>query len=611
MILFSAELAKKTEASPLNSTPSNGAPRTYNVYEIYTGPRPVNTYWTEWGGEHDNAEAPQAELYFSRYLTQVVTREELYNNEASFVYYIEDGYVYFNIPKHPWLYAESQTALREIIAFLSGPPRPDNPSDDTVDGRRREVRLETPSVTVKISDVISGLVKYSTFSFSLFNDDGRFDDMDSVNFFNSPAYLRKSRADIPSAKDFIPLRAGLVEDITVSDKSIVINCADKFRSLEEPVCEITAAGMLPEFDDPQKRDGLIGKELPVLYGQGEIALTEIGKVKNGSTKVTTYRYIILCGYVRSIDGLYTGEDEAVEAFEETNGVITVNVPEGGKEAKYALVSGYERNRIGEIITDLIERRSGVAFGPSAWDKEEAERYISVSAPVNILFKSGTVKSAITEVLKSDMAFLIQKNDGRFTLRRWGGAYQAYTVPSWMITQQPSKDFKDAQAHYFSSCLIKYNLNPRSGEHGNQAVYTDNEAEAEALYNKAYRAVYETRLTGEEDALDLAERLGRRFSFIRETVKLAVGADTGAYNILDTVYLDVSVNGRRYSKNTEWVIKELDPAQDKLVLESADKSTAWEVDGLFADTDESEYEYEFDGGTPVTDDYELMIDGGGV
>jgi hypothetical protein len=181
----------------------------------------------------------------------------------------------------------------------------------------------------------------------------------------------------------------------------------------------------------------------------------------------------------------------------------------------------------------------------------------------------------------------------------------------MITQQPAKEFRDAQAHYFSSCLIKYGLNPRTGEHGNQAAYTDNEAEAEALYSKAYRATYETRLTGGDDALELAERLGRRFSFIRETVKLAVGADTGAYNILDTVFLDVSVNGRRYSKNTEWIIKELDPAQDKLVLESAGGASDWEVDGLFADTDDGEYEYEFDGGTPGTADYDLILDGGGV
>jgi hypothetical protein len=228
-----------------------------------------------------------------------------------------------------------------------------------------------------------------------------------------------------------------------------------------------------------------------------------------------------------------------------------------------------------------------------------------------LLKSGTVKSAVAEILKSDMAFLIQKNDGRFTLRSWGRVYGAHTVPSWAITRQPVKNFKDAQANYFSSCLIKYGLNTRTGEHMNQAAYTGNEAEAESLYSKACRAEYETRLTSGDDALALAERLGRRFSFLKETVNLAVGVDTSAWNILDTVYLDVEVNGRRYSNNTAWIIKELDPAQDKLALESHGGAGTWEVDGLFAGSGEDEYEYAVDGGSPEGGGYELVLDGGGV
>jgi hypothetical protein len=371
VIIFAAELSKKTGVNPVSSTPSNGAPRIYNVYELCTGPVPEDSYWTGWGGWYDNIDARQVEIYFSRYLVQVFTMDEVCRDD--YTYYAEGGYVYFNLPKHPWLYTESQAALREINAFLSGPPRPDDPSDDTIDGARREVRLETPSVSVKLSDVISGLVKYSTFSFTLFNDDGRFDNFDSLNFFNSPAYIKKSWVENPVGNDFIPIRSGLVEDISVNDRTIVINCADKFRSLEEPVCRIITKEMFP-YD----KDGVTGKEMPVLYGRGEIALTEIEKTVNGAA--AAYKYVILCEYVEAVINLYTDEGEVIpdEGYTVTDGVITLEVPGGGKAAKYALISGYGGNTVGRIIVDLIEKKSGITWGPSAWDQEEVENYFEDS-----------------------------------------------------------------------------------------------------------------------------------------------------------------------------------------------------------------------------------------
>ena len=173
-----------------------------------------------------------------------------------------------------------------------------------------------------------------------------------------------------------------------------------------------------------------------------------------------------------------------------------------------------------------------------------------------------------------------------------------------------KDFEDAQANYFSACIVKYNQNTRTGTHGAYEPFTGNEAEVESLYSKTRRVEYDTRLTGGTYALDLAARLGDRFSFLKETVKLAVGADTSSYNILDTVHLDVEVNGRRYSDTTDWIIKELDPAQDKLTLEASGSSGAWDVDALSAGSSESEYGYDFDG-EGADGGYALILDGGGA
>jgi hypothetical protein len=59
----------------------------------------------------------------------------------------------------------------------------------------------------------------------------------------------------------------------------------------------------------------------------------------------------------------------------------------------------------------------------------------------------------------------------------------------------------------------------------------------------------------------------RFSTMKDTVRVSVGADTSRFNLLDTVNMKIAVNGRKYSNNETWIIKEIDPARDRLVLEA--------------------------------------------
>jgi hypothetical protein len=87
-----------------------------------------------------------------------------------------------------------------------------------------------------------------------------------------------------------------------------------------------------------------------------------------------------------------------------------------------------------------------------------------------------------------------------------------------------------------------------------------------MYNKLVRKEFETYLTTDTDAYNLGEKLSDRFSVLREIVQVGVGYDTSEINLLDTVELELNINGRIFSKYTTWIVKEIDPAQDILVLE---------------------------------------------
>jgi hypothetical protein len=565
-VVFMAELSLKTSYPPEGATPSNSVSRQYNIYELYVGKHPTNTYWTNWGGWYDNPISNKVEIYFGTFLVPVASMNDLKTTVNAI--FIDGGYAYINLPKHPWLYASSKTMLRVTRGYLSAPPDPLHPDNLIINDAVLECRLETPSVNSKLSDALAGLVKYSSFNFVLINNDGKFDAAATEDYFNSPAYIYKAWKDKPEYTDFIPLRYGIIESVSSSDTTFSIDCADKHRTLEEDVCRKIDADTFPIPVNTE----VYGKELPVVYGTVEIELISLSEKEDKDTPLSERKYIAAENTV-AVLGIYDKDDKAVSGYsvDYTTGVITVteNDKNKVKEAKWARISGYSERRIGMIITDIIERKASLAYNNTNYDIAEANLYRNTSPEINIALKSGNVRSAINEILKSDMAFLIQKNDGRFTLRRWGTQYAVHSIPSFMITQKIERDFKEAAQRYFSSCIVSYEYNERTKTHERSFVYSDMEEKAEEYYHKLKTETFETRLTAESNARTLALRVSTRFSIVRDTVKLAIGMDTSDWNLLDTVNMEMTVNGRTYSTHNKWIIKELDNAQDKLTLEALD------------------------------------------
>ena len=46
-----------------------------------------------------------------------------------------------------------------------------------------------------------------------------------------------------------------------------------------------------------------------------------------------------------------------------------------------------------------------------------------------------------------MAYFIQQNDGKFTIRKYGESYREHYIVSWIITKQPEKDYKTMEIFF--------------------------------------------------------------------------------------------------------------------------------------------------------------------
>ena len=169
MINFLAEISKRA-MFPVNPTPSNGVRRQYNVYQLDTGPLPEDSYWPAWGGYDDRNFSERIELYYSKFLGPVNSLHDLQSSPYS--YYLEDKTVYINIPIHPWIYGGYSQGVEDVYPYLSFALNENDPTELTLIGKTAHTKLAVPSINVKLSENISGVVLSQGFSLTLANEDG-------------------------------------------------------------------------------------------------------------------------------------------------------------------------------------------------------------------------------------------------------------------------------------------------------------------------------------------------------------------------------------------------------------------------------------------------------
>lgn len=557
---YLAEINARAAYKPVIATPVDWISRRYDVYYITLFKTRGETYWTAWGGSYDTLETSRVEIYITDWLQKAANFDDM--ADTPFLCFIDEGRLYFNAPKHPWLYNLFELQLVRATGFLHTAKNSENPSDCYIENDYLPALLDKPSDDRKLSDPLHNAQLYLTFSITIEND-GRFDLIDPAMYFNGPARLYKTTKDNPRYEDFVLIRTGNVENVSADDKKVTFSCAESFRALTQNAC-----GTLEKdgFDKPLI-DGAEGKSLPMVFGTVEIALIKVYEYPDPDppeedaegNKIEGDAEYVCAEYTLSVQGVYDGDGAAL-AFTRNGLIITAS-----KKASYAKITGYAENRIGYIVTQIIERRAGIRYIPTFWDIAETNLYRDASPRLDIAITGGTVRSAVDSVIKSDLVFLVQKNNALFTLRSRDRQYAVHSFESWTITQQPKMNWNDAQKYFFSSCVVKFRKNARTGEFLDQYFNADFENGAEERYNKKAAAEFETCLSNAADAKVLGDRLAERFTTLRAQMTIGVGKDTSGINLLDTVLIAPEVNGRTYSENNRWRVTGINPAQDTMTL----------------------------------------------
>jgi len=647
MVNFLAELSIRFDHE-IHLTPSNAVSRVHNIYELDITVNPPASFWTEWGGTYDNFQGTHIELYLGQFLEKVYSWNNLLATPNS-LYLRNDSIVFVNIPNHPWLYPRQSIEAQRVAYFLYSALNPEKPSMNRIKGDNVKTILELPKLTVKLSDNISGTVLNQGFSVSLVNNDGYFDNEEDWNVFNTPLRLKKTLIDNPEYDDFRDIRVGLIENTLTSFDSFQAEAGDRFRTMDNPVCDIITNDRFPSITIDEKS---LNKNIPIVYGKKRVKLQKVNETMYLAAEFFTqvHEFLNSAGleipftvdsntFIISFDysavmGVYN-KDNAHVIFTYTNGLLkTVPSIVNGNEVfpdidhivdgsgsviphKYnkqtgiitfdnadtAIITGYTANKIGEIIKDLVFRKAGIPYTDANWNIEETERYLEKAPRVNFIVENGNVRNAIQNVLKNTMAFFIQRYDGLLTIRRYGDEYATHMISSWAVTQKPEKTWGSAQENYFSSCIIRYD---KDGDTFKSFLYNDREYEAEDTYRRLVRREFDTDLTEEKEAAELAEVLSDRYSTMMQTIKVPVGIDTSSFQLLDRVEFSAGINDRKFSNGEIFIIKEIDPAQDILTLEEIHmwdvtgeyhytEDHEYDVDGLYAYTPEDEYQYDFDGG----------------
>ncbi|MDR0527695.1 MAG: hypothetical protein LBG79_07775 [Spirochaetaceae bacterium] len=573
MIRFLAEIAFRS-AVDLHPTPSPNHSRNKNIYYLDIALAPANSYWKEkFGGTFNEYTGTQIELYYSQFLRHVNTMDEVLTYEYTFWINPADYKVYFNIPKHPWLYPQYEVGGEQVLPFISSALKPDNPSHNVVRGVPAQTRLELPNFTVKLSDSISGVVLNQSFDLVLHNDDGYFDNDAEWNLFNTPVHLKKAVVENPSYSDFREIRSGLAASTSTKFDEFRISVEDKIRSLDDPVCNTIKQEDFPNYT---LLESAIGKNIPVLYGRKRIKPEKIWEEKNAAGNVIKARYM-LAEYIQSCEEAYDKDGNRITGnltLENHQVLYNTKLDADGKliEVSEVVIRSANFTNNAGVIKDILEKKSNIPFEETFWDISDYYKYYGSNAPfINIIFTSGDVKKAIADILKSDMAYFLQLSDGRFTVRRYGIIYGGHHIDSSMLTQKPEKNYDYAHNNYFSSCAIKYAYTGTNKETYKTFLYDENKAAAENKYRRKRFTEFETDIDISEgdNVRELAQLLGQRYSTMRQRIKAALAIDTTGMELLDIVTMDLTVNGRKFSNADKFIITEINHAQDILTLEEID------------------------------------------
>jgi len=509
--------------------------------------------------------------------------------------------------------------VTDTIMFLSCPLDNNNPSYNILRNKNVPVRLNVPSINRKLSDNINGIYLNQSFSISLINNDGYFDNDKkndvgflNYNYFGRAIRLYKTTIDNPTFNDFKLIARGKITNIKTSFYEFILDVADDLKSMDndfiKPISELNisfpfATTPTQVFAGGGMIDGTLKSNAPYVYGTTLIDIKQIAHYAlipytywpSANTYAFDVYYLaegiqeILAFYNKdgqkidlAVDrpdmiGNWEGRMRGLVVFDNRLNMCTIPRIFQAPPHEYlpadesiipthALVKGKYSN-IGDIIKDILYVKQGNIIG---YNNEEYNLFTSKTYNIGISINSGTVKSVIENILKNDNAFLIQQPDGNITIRRYDLDYNKKIIDNKTITKINLKSYDNFINNYASEVLLRYNLpiDPQNTilpetRIGNVNILNSN---SEKIYKRNNLRIFDTQLNNIDNTRSFGNNIIKRFSNAKLLLNIGVGNDISDYNLLDTVDLDLTnINGRNFSNVKKWKIKEINYVQDTLLL----------------------------------------------
>ena len=508
------------------------------IAQFYWDAAPSGYWYDVWGGRYDGPRTGDLSLWFGVQLGRVTTMAGLLKTQNSFLVRGEQVLIHLDKPGHNYL----QAKFWEARGYSSG-PRTSGGDDHFLNASGQMVRFpsvfEVPSFSQKLSGN-SGQVIENSFSVSLANSDGH---ADSQQVRADVVRIGKAVVDNPKVSDFQTICKGVLENISGNREKLTIKVASVLRDVDVPACRVLERTGWPEVDAKQ-----LGKIIPI--GWGKLLQFKLRKVADK-------KYLGLDPkYTQSVTAVYDNNGKSI-GFTYSKGLIR---PTGNELPSTADIQA-KPLRLGEIITAEL-KKANIAYISEFWDTSETDSYSQNSPRIVWSYQGRTVKQLVNQLLKNDLAYLIQKADGRLSLRRVLASYQTWKIPSWLITKWPEKSYSDKKQ--FASSIemectpVKGKLTEIHLERGSENAIAEKYQKRQTLNFDCYAP--------KADATKVTQERYRYCGKRREIQKIAVGADLSKVSLLDHIELNLNINGRQFSRVKKWRVIEIDAVQDKLVLE---------------------------------------------
>jgi len=584
---YIAELFTKIEYDPRLAIADSEFSRDNNIYHFSIAPLVTDTdnYWIKWGGTFDNPTSKWVRIFLGLFLIKVDGSADMLITDNSYWIDETNNKCYMNLDRAPYLYFSAYAAVYDNYdsTFATAPKDENNPSDIYYSGVPAPAIMDTPTFKTKLSDAISGITVYNSFQIELINSDGKFDGLDILDFFNVPIVVSKTTENAQTLEEFNQVRYGVVSDTPLNFSSLSVKAEDQLYSLDKEVCRTFSILDYLNIGDNE------GKIIPIAWG--DVYHVELFEVNKDTADPPEWiEYIALDpNYITDADAVYDSDGNSLTfSFDSSTGILRVTeLDEDGEviEGESADVTGSTDNAMGQIIVDILDDIENLSYVSDVWDTTETDDYISYCSDIAFYFAGGTTKKLVSEVLKNDIAFLIQKNNGLLTIRRWGKNYDTFYIPSWLATDEPEKNFSDAYKYFCSSVRILYQKFYKDNEYNLNYFDDSEELTIFGNYKKSFIAEFKTELTESADIEDLSERILTRFGTVRETLKIGFGVDTYQVNLLDTIKFEGEINDRDFSEYSRWIVKAVDPGQDQIEMEGDEITYVLTFDGKDATFDD--------------------------